>query len=112
MDMMRRARSWPTALLVALAAFAFGPSVHSVLAQAVDPKVVERPGWSVGDWWEFREKETAVWRLTVVGKENDQYVLARTKQGESASDIVGKTKLYADPDGWNHEDHSGGRTNY
>jgi len=41
-----------------------------------------------------------VWRLTVVGKENDQYVLARTKQGESASDIVGKTKLYADRDGW------------
>ena len=41
-----------------------------------------------------------MWRLTVVGKENDQYVLARTKQGESASDIVGKTKLYADRDGW------------
>ncbi len=100
--MMRRASSWPTALLVALAAFAFGPSIHSVLAQApaLDPKVVERPEWSVGDWWEFREKETTLWRLTVVGKENDQYVLARTKQGESASDIVGKTKLYADRDGW------------
>jgi len=99
---MRRARLWPTALLALLAVLAFALSVHSVGAQArePDPKVVERPEWSVGDWWEFRGTDSTAWRLTVVGTENGQYVLARTRPGESASDTVGKAKLYADRDGW------------
>jgi hypothetical protein len=103
--MTRRASFRPSVLMAALAisSLAFALCVHPVRAQAPEPdaKVIERPEWSVGDWWEFREKESTVWRLTVVGKENGgQYVLARTKPGESASDTVGKTKLYADRDGW------------
>jgi len=87
--------------LAALAALAWVFGAHPLRAQGAepDPKIIERPEWSVGDWWEVREGST-VWRLTVVEKDGAQYVLARTKAGESASDTAGKTKLYADRDGW------------
>jgi hypothetical protein len=87
--------------LAALAALAWVFGAHPLRAQGAepDPKIVERPEWSVGDWWEVREGST-VWRLTVIEKDGAQYVLARTKAGESASDTAGKTKLYADRDGW------------
>jgi len=54
---------------------------------------------SVGDWWEFRSA-TSRWRLTVVERESDHYVLVRTSENETGSILSGKIKYHADLDGW------------
>src|ERR1700730_353819 len=101
------------ALLSALAVLELTTHADRVHAQGpeADPKVVERPEWSVGDWWELRENGPTRWRVTVVGKESDQYILARTSAGEPAGDAATQTKLYADRDGWVRRIvHGDGRT--
>jgi uncharacterized caspase-like protein len=101
------------ALLTALTILELTTYADRVHAQhpEPDPKVVERPEWSVGDWWEFRENGPTRWRVTVVGKESDQYILARTMAGEPASNVATQTKLYADRDGWvSRIVHGDGRT--
>ena len=70
-------------------------------AAASDPDVVREPEWSVGDWWELSDRSDGpTFRLTVLARENAQYVLARTRSGQVASTLQGHTKVYADPDGW------------
>jgi len=65
-----------------------------------DPSIVERPEWKVGDWWELRDGDSAARRVTVIGKEQDQYVLVSTVVGVPGMDAPGATKLYAESDGW------------
>jgi hypothetical protein len=69
------------------------------LAQSPQPPaIIERPQLSIGDWWEFRE-DSRTWRLTVIAREGDQYVLARSARGESVHDGFGRTIYHADAKG-------------
>jgi hypothetical protein len=65
-----------------------------------DKEFIERPEWSVGDWWELMEGDGPARRLTVITREKDQYVLVRTGAGTPGRDSPTAAKLYADLDGW------------
>ena len=85
-----------------LAVAAISPVLFDAsFAAAADPDVVREPEWSVGDWWELSDRpDGPTFRLTVLGREHGQYVLARTRSGQAASTLQGHTSVYADPDGW------------
>lgn len=100
--MTQRANARSTALVAALAGLALSVWAGPAWAQSAgaDPKILQRPEWSVGDWWEGSGKDGVVSRVTVVGREGSQYVLARSRSGVSAGAGEAGTKLYADQDGW------------
>lgn len=64
-----------------------------------DPEIVQRPEWSIGDWWEFRNTKDR-WRLTVVARDGAQYVLVRTAENVPAVAAAGRRTYLADLDGW------------
>jgi len=61
-------------------------------------ETVGAPEWKLGDWWEF-ENDGRTWRLTVIGRDKDRYVLTRTPKGQTASPNS-QLRLYAGIDGW------------
>lgn len=80
--------------------FTFLAATGDAAAQlASTPTVIERPEWSVGDWWEF-QRDSNAWRLTVIEREGDHYVLARSARGETTQNTLGRTRYHADLDGW------------
>ena len=64
-----------------------------------DGQVIPRPEWSIGDWWEFSGPSDA-WRLTVIARSGDHYVLARSRTGAAVQDGIARTTHHADLDGW------------
>ena len=80
-------------------------------SQPSDPRVIERPEWSIGDWWELRNADEQ-WRVTVIAKRGDGYTLARSKANERVEDSRGRTTYLTDIDGWTTEnvDASGKKT--
>ena len=64
-------------------------------------EIIERAEWSIGDWWEGGSiLRPDPYRLTVVAKDKDSYVLVSTKPGVRGQDSPGATKQYTDLDGW------------
>ncbi len=88
------------ALLAALAGLVLAVCSAPAQAQALASEVVERPEWSVGDWWEGSTQSRDVFRLTVIGKEKTHYVLVATAPGVQGNESASGTKLHADLDGW------------
>jgi hypothetical protein len=64
----------------------------------LDKEVVERPEWSVGDWWEFKGADRA-WRATVWRKDENGYVLVKSALGEAIRTREGQEKAHVNRDG-------------
>lgn len=75
----RRPRFFTVVLVGLLMAACAGPMPGPV--REVDPNVINRPVWTIGDWWEFRDA-TGQWRLTVTGARGSgpsrYYIVERT----------------------------------
>jgi hypothetical protein len=68
-------------------------------SRSADPRVIERPEWALGDWWELTDSG-GTRRLTVVARGSGYYVLVRTAPGTRGYDSPAATKFHAGVDGW------------
>jgi hypothetical protein len=71
--------------------------VAGSIAQTPEPEI-SRSEWGIGDWWEFSGNPAR--RLTVIAREGDYYVLARSARHEVAEDARGRMTYHSDGDGW------------
>jgi hypothetical protein len=76
------------------------PAIWLVAEPVFAQEVVEKPTWSVGDWWEGEDARSGAYRLTVVGREKDEYVLVRTARGVAAGPGMSGARIYTGIDGW------------
>jgi hypothetical protein len=78
-----------------------GLVASSSLAQTTPAETeMPRPEWSIGDWWEFSGTSGSTWRLTVIAREGDHYILTRSARGQAVEDGRGRTTYHVDLDGW------------
>ena len=85
-------------------------SLLSLHPMARADEVIDRPTWTIGDWWEANGI-----RQTVVGASGDRYEIMRTWAGTLANpDDGSKQRLYMTNDGWVAEsiDRDGKATKY
>src|ERR1051326_955339 len=68
-------------------------------AQPGAPSVIERPQWQAGDWWEFK-RGNEIWRLTVMAREGQGYLLAKSGRGEVPKAGESRRRYLTDVDGW------------
>jgi hypothetical protein len=75
-------------------------AVSPTLAQKSNDAEALRPVWTVGDWWEFKDTSDRTWRLTVIAREQDHYILTGSPRGTNVDDGRGRSTYRADLDGW------------
>lgn len=91
-EVIAEIRNTQTVVVLALCLLGIWLAAESALAQ----EVVEKPTWSVGDWWEIGR-----YRFTVSNRNEDRYEMIRTPNGRNANlSAAAPYKVVVAVDGW------------